>query len=624
MKRLVVLMGFVAILIYSWGCNKHMIKNEPDRNALKLQQELESVNVSLNMAETYEEGSDSLGAEYYYLHALEILDSLSTIYGQDSPIIELQIRVTASFDNYLDYITKLVEDTLSADMILQELNDIYGWENGMDSLSGGSTEDSIPIVLNTKVKKAIKYFTSGRGRKVFNIWLQRAGRYEQLVKKILREEGAPEELFYLAMIESGLNPHARSYARAVGMWQFIYATGRAYGLTQDWWYDDRRDPVKASRAAARHLLDLYERFGDWYLAIAGYNFNPNKIEKRLVHYNVVEFWDLPRLPRQTRNYVPTFLAAVTIARNPEKYGFEMTPEEPVQFDTVNVKECVDLNVVAECIGSSFKEIKQLNPALLRWCTPPDANKWVLNLPANTRETFVAKYDEIPKENKVSWAHHRVKYGETLSTIAGKYRVSVSEIKRFNKIRGSLIRAGQDLVIPIPKDKDHYRKYLATKKTHAPRTSSPRPRPKPVTDVPGRKKHVYEVKQGDSLWDIALFHNVTVTQIRKWNGLGYSRIIKPGQKLNIWLPAGVTLPRSTGGDKEPVKETLLARTEIPGLNVSGTLEQANSETTIHTVRSGDTLWDIAQAYEVSIQDIKRWNGKRNNVIRPGEELKIVRE
>jgi membrane-bound lytic murein transglycosylase D len=623
MKRLVVIAGFVAILINSWSCTKHTVKNEPDRSALELQQDLESVHACLNTAETYPEDSDSLGAEYYYLHALEMLDSLSAIYGQDSSITKLQKKVTASFDSYLDYTAKLEQDSLSAEMVLQDLNDIYG-EHGLDSLYSGTPADSIPIVLNTKVEKAIKYFTTGRGRKVFNIWLQRAGRYEQMVKQILHEEGAPEELFYLAMIESGLNPNARSYARAVGMWQFIYATGRAYGLTRDWWFDDRRDPVKATRAAARHLLDLYERFGDWHLAIAGYNFNPNKIEKRLIQYNVNEFWELPRLPRQTRNYVPTFLATVSIARNPEKYNFQISPDTPLQFDTVTVKECVDLNVVAECIGSSFQEIKQLNPALLRWCTPPDADKWVLNLPANARETFVAKYDEIPKENKVSWAHHRVKYGETLSTIAGKYRVNVSEIKRFNKIRGSLIRAGQDLVIPIPKDKDHYRKYLATKKTSAPRTSSPRPRPKPVTDVPGRKKHVYAVKQGDSLWDIALSHNVTVTQIRQWNGLGYSRIIKPGQKLNIWLPAGIAPPPSTNGDEEPGKETVIARTEIPGLNVSGTLTQANSRTAIHTVRSGDTLWDIAQAYEVSIQDIKRWNGKRNNVIHPGEELKIVRE
>jgi membrane-bound lytic murein transglycosylase D len=208
----------------------------------------------------------------------------------------------------------------------------------------------------------------------------------------------------------------------------------------------------------------------------------------------------------------------------------------------------------------------------------------------------------------------------LSTIAGKYGVSLSEVRRFNNIRGSLIRAGQDLVIPVPKDKDHYRKYLASQKTRAPRRTSYKPKSKPVTNVPGRTKHIYKVKKGDSLWDIALAHNVTVTQIRNWNGLGYSRLIKPGQKLNIWLLAGAAPPQQAD-TPERTQETVLAQAEFPRLNEA--LQQPDSKTIIHTVRSGDTLWDIAQSYEVSIRDIKRWNGKRNSVIHPGEELKIIR-
>lgn len=621
MKRLAVFLGLFMILLFNGACQKQAVKqSETTPENLQLQQELESISSYIETAENYPEDSDTLGVEYYYLSALEKLDSLSAAHGQDSAIVKLRKKITVSLDNFIEESLKPADDSLSAALVQQDLNELFEDISVTDSLSGASAVDSIPIVLNKKVERAIQYFTSGRGRKVFNVWLQRTSRYEDMVKNILREEGAPEELFYLAMIESGLNPQARSYARAVGMWQFIYATGQAYGLNNDWWYDDRRDPVKASRAAARHLLDLYERFGDWYLAIAGYNFNPNKIEKRLSQYNVDEFWELPRLPKQTRNYVPTFLAAVTIAGNPEKYGFAITPEEAVKFDTVTVTECVDLNVVAECIGSSFQELKRLNPALLRWCTPPDLDRWVLNLPSGTGESFAAKYADIPKENKVTWAHHKVRYGETLSTIAGKYGVSLSEVKRFNNIRGSLIRAGQDLVIPVPKDKDHYRKYLASQKTSAPRRTSYKPKAKPVTDVPGRKKHIYEIKKGDSLWDIALAHNVTITQIRDWNGLGYSRLIKPGQKLNIWLPASATPPQQTGAP-EPPKETVLAQAEFPRLDEA--LEQSDSKTIIHTVRSGDTLWDIAQSYEVSISDIKRWNGKRHNVIHPGEELKIIR-
>ncbi|MCK6622127.1 MAG: LysM peptidoglycan-binding domain-containing protein [Calditrichaceae bacterium] len=641
MKQYLILLLLTIILIFNWGCNRLIFKEQPPESpppqseALP-EQDLQTAASYLDLAENPSEAGDSLNPEYYYLHALEVLDSLSAIYGEDSSLTALRRQVTLSFDDYLNQgapETGEAGDTLTADMVMEDLSDIYSEENGSAAFFTDSLQtlarDSIPIVLNSTVEKTIRYFTNGKGRKVFNTWLRRAGRYETMVKSILREEGVPEELFYLAMIESGLNPAARSYARAVGMWQFIAATGRAYGLNQSWWYDDRRDVAKASRAAARHLRDLYQRFGDWNLAIAGYNFNPNKIEKRMNQYNVSEFWELPRLPRQTRSYVPTYLAAVTIAKNPEQYGFEIVPEEPVQFDTVTVRECVDLNVVAEAIGSSFKELKDLNPALLRWCTPPDVEKWVLNLPPRTRETFAAKYDELPKEKKVSWLHHRIRQGETLSTIARKYDVSMSEIQRINRLKGTMIRAGGDLVIPIPQGKEHYQKYIASEKPQ-PRKSSgatarkaPAPARQPLAEVKGRERHLYIVKKGDSLWDIAMAHNLTVSDIREWNGLEYTRLIKPGQELILWLPQDGAPQNGRSGAAPKQPETLLAQAEREPLPSPSTSGGGNGRETVHTVRSGETLWNIAQEYEVSISDLKRWNGKRSNTIHPGEELKILK-
>lgn len=639
MKQYLMLPLMAMMVIFSWGCSRLTFKGQPPepppaQTGRLPEQDLQTVAAYLDLAENTYENADSLSAEYYYLHALEALDSLSSIYGEDSSLTALRRQVTISFDDYLNQGAAETGDTLSADMVMDDLSDIYA-ENGSAVFFSDSLQalplDSIPIVLNKTVEKTIHYFTNGKGRKVFNTWLRRAGRYETMVKNIIREEGVPEELFYLAMIESGLNPNARSYARAVGMWQFIAATGRAYGLNQSWWYDDRRDVAKATRAAARHLRDLYQRFGDWNLAIAGYNFNPNKIEKRLTQYNVSEFWELPQLPRQTRSYVPTYLAAVTIAKNPEKYGFEIIPDAPVQFDTVTVRECVDLNVVAEAIGSSFKELKDLNPALLRWCTPPDVEKWVLNLPPMTRETFAAKYDELPKEKKVSWLHHRIRQGETLSTIARKYDVSMSEIQRINHLKGTMIRAGGDLVIPIPQGKEHYQKYIASEKPQ-PRKSAaatarkaPAPARQPLAEVKGRERHLYIVKKGDSLWDIAMAHSVTVADIREWNGLEYTRLLHPGQELILWLlqdgaPQG---GRIDGGAAPGQPETLLAQAEREPLRSPSASGGGNGRETVHTVRSGDTLWNIAQEYEVSITDLKRWNGKRNNTIHPGEELKILK-
>lgn len=621
MKVLLRMTITVFLLSSLWQCHYFGKKDEAVIPAETIQPqkgitaEIEIINYLIARADSFETAGDTAGVEQCYQHALERLDSLSLTYGEDSLYLATYQKVSDNYQDYIEALSDSSEDELAADYILQDLNELYG--NEIDSslffqekVSQDSAGLGIPLIRNTKVEKAIRYFTRGRGKRVFARWLERTGRYEQLLKKVLREEGAPEELFYLAMIESGLNPRARSYARAVGMWQFISATGRAYGLHHSWWFDERRDPVKATRAAARHLLDLYERFGDWYLAIAGYNFNPRKIEKRLARYKVDEFWELPRLPRQTRNYIPTFLAAVTIAQNPEAYGFEKPTPEPLEFDTVTVRECVDLNVVAQCVGSTFAELKALNPALLRWCTPPDRKSWTLNLPKDTRELFLRKYAEIPKEKKVSWLRHRIRSGETLSTIAQRYGVSIRELKRFNKIRGSLIRAGHSLVIPVPQDRSYYRKYLSSQKRK--RRSVHRT---PVTNVPGREKKVYLVKRGDTLWDVAQLFDVTVTQLRKWNGLGYSRIIKPGQRLNIWLPPG--------GASSPAAAPSLAKNETGGPRATETAEDASGNNFIfYTVRSGDTLWDIARAHHVSIRDLKRWNGKRSNTIRPGDQLKIL--
>lgn len=611
--------GCLAVL-FIWSCSRHTAQEtlQPATAGVDmyLQQELQRISGYLDQAAHPAPESDSLDVEFYYQRAMEELDQLSLTHEFHPAFLDLQSRALAAYDNYLAALNPAPADSLSADFVLQELSELYAAEgNGsLDATVSPNTQQMrIPIVINSKVERAIQYFTRGKGRKVFQRWLERAGTYRPMVQQILREEGAPEELFYLAMIESGFNSQARSWARAVGMWQFISATGRAYGLENSWWFDDRRDPVKATRAAARHLLDLYERFGDWHLAIAGYNFSPGKIEKRLRQKDVNDFWTLPRLPRETRNYVPTYLAAVTIASDPAKYGFEISDSaEPLVFDTMTVKECVDLNVVAEAIGSSFEEMKRLNPGLLRWCTPPDVDRWTLYLPRGKRETFAAKYAEIPKEKKMSWAHHRVRSGETLSTIGRRYGVSVSEIKRFNKISGTLIRAGQSLVIPAPADARVRQKYAASEPEAAPLRAAPRS--KPVENVAGREKHEYVVKQGDSLWDIARRFNVSLAEIRTWNGLGYSRLIKPGQTLNLWL-----LPGGNQGSVAAQPAAVLAQAAPPPVNDS---QPARSGEITHTVASGETLWDIAQTYNVSIGDIKRWNGKRSNLIHPGDALKIM--
>ena len=309
----------------------------------------------------------------------------------------------------------------------------------------------IPIVMNKKVENAINFFQN-KGRKVFTIWLERGNHYIPYLKSIIQEEGMPEDLVYLAMIESGFKPHAYSYAHASGIWQFIASTGKIFGLNIDWWYDERRDPEKATRASMKYLRALYTEFDDWYLAMASYNCGEGKVRRHVQKYGTKDFWKLTRLPRQTRNYVPTYIAAAMIAKDPAKYGF-LEPEykqfEPV--DSVLITECVDLEQIAKFSGTDVKTISNLNPAVTRWCTPPDQEIWV-KLPAGSNVNITEDLKNLPPSERRRWVRHKVRPGEALSTIARSYGTTMAAICDVpeNKIRNrNKIRAGKVLNIPVP-------------------------------------------------------------------------------------------------------------------------------------------------------------------------------
>ena len=372
----------------------------------------------------------------------------------------------------------------------------------------------IPLVRNKKVDQFIEYFRT-KGRRQFEIWLDRLDVYGPMLSSIIEECNLPPELLYLAMIESGLNPKAHSKAAANGMWQFIYSTGKIYGLNRTWYVDERRDPEKATRAACAYLTDLYNEFDNWYLALAAYNAGEGRIRRATKLHQTSDFWQLHSLPRETRNYMPYFLAASIIAKNPLKYGFKRKKtKKPISYDLVTIEKSADLTVLANAANTSFKMIQTLNPELRQSATPSES--YMLKIPKGNKNLFIKNYNALPESERFApqFVSHKVRNGESLWTIARKYRISIHDLVAVNKIRNrSMIRIGQKLTIPVPGMNI---------------ASIPR------TQMQGYNKLTYKVRRGDTLGHIAEDYGTRASNIRKWNSLKYGQPIYPGQKLTLWM------------------------------------------------------------------------------------------
>jgi membrane-bound lytic murein transglycosylase D len=309
---------------------------------------------------------------------------------------------------------------------------------------------SMTLVENDRVRYFIDTFC-GKLRDFFVQALARSGKYIPMMATVLQEAGLPEDLVYLSLIESGFAPTAYSRAKAVGPWQFIRATGVRYGLRIDNWVDERRDPVKSTRAAAAYLKDLHLQFGEWFLAAAAYNAGERRVETALQRTNTSDFWDLTerktQLKLETRNYVPKFIAAALIAGEPEKYGFaDLVYEAPVDYDEVTTHKPLTLTVIARLAQTTVANVKELNPSLLRNVTPPSEEGFTLRLPSGSGEIFTASYKSQYDSPNIKVASYTVKKGETLATIARRYHVRPAQIIEANELKTAQLRAGQQLTI----------------------------------------------------------------------------------------------------------------------------------------------------------------------------------
>jgi peptidoglycan lytic transglycosylase D len=438
-------------------------------------------------------------------------------------------------------------------------------------------------------------FFRGPARERFGIWLARMPRYEPMIRRRLQEAGLPGDLVYLALIESGFSNTATSRARAVGMWQFMKGTARLYGLRIDRWVDERRDPIKATDAAARHLKDLSQMFGSYYLAAAAYNAGAGRVSRGLDRLpdddndtipsdaTFFRLYDTKLLRRETKDYVPKLIAAAMIAKEPAKYGFPpLTVDAQTSYDSIVVPDQTGLDVLARLADTTIAAIRELNPQYLRLTTPPGVAS-VVRVPAGLGEATEVAFGELPAAKRVSYREHVVQAGQTLGGLAKRYGVGTGDIVAANpRLRGRTLRAGQRLIIP---------------------TAGPLPaevaRQLAVSEASEGDFH--RVHRGETLRVIAGRYGVTLHQLQTWNGMGKGTKVRSGQRLRVSAP------------------------EIAVRTKAKVAKPAASKRVVghsHVVRPGETLAGLARRYGVSVQALREANGlSEDATLKRGARLKI---
>ncbi len=529
----------------------------------------------------------------------------------------------------------------------------------------------IPITLNQQVENWIAIF-QGKKHKTFRRWLERSRRYTPMMRAILKDYGLPEDLVYLALIESGFNCRAYSWAHASGPWQFIRGTGRRYGLKINYWIDERRDPVKATHAAAKYLSELYAEFGSWYLAAAAYNAGEAKIRRALTRYRAEDYWEISHrkrryLKRETKHYVPKMLAAAIIAKEPAKYGFTgLVYQKPLAFDQVTVDGGTSLAVAAKAAGVTKAQLVDLNPEIRRGVVPPNLAHYTLRLPKGTQARFQSAYAKLtPKQRKArpDIIVVRVEKGDTLGRIARTYGVRLRDLMALNsRLNPRALRIGQRVMVPPGRFRTTVRRHrvASTKRAR-------RPKRAPAS---GRTRTIYTVRRGDTYWLIAQRYQINWRSIKRWNQRRSSRL-KPGQKLVLYLsasharraaapkrrktfkgpadlPAGAIFYTVRRGDNLWLiaRRFKVSTAQLKRWNRLGThrlrigqrlvvgfksrrrpakvasATRRSTATTTYTVRRGDNLWDIAQRFKVSTSQLRRWNNLRGSRLMPGDTLTVA--
>ncbi len=424
----------------------------------------------------------------------------------------------------------------------------------------------------------------------------RAEPFLHFIEQEVEARHMPSEIALLPVVESAYQPFAYSHGRAAGLWQFIPSTGRRFGLKQNWWYDGRRDVYASTRAALDYLNQLKDDFnGDWLLALAAYNSGEGTVLAAQARNRrrglPTDFWHLD-LPRETRAYVPKLLALGELVKHPARYGIALQPiPDKPYLAVVQIHSQIDLARAADLAGLSLDQIYRLNPGFNRWATAPGGPHRLL-LPQDDAAAFLGKLAELPRRERVSWARHRIRPGETLSVIARRYHTTVAVLRRINGLRGTTIRAGHHLLIPVASESLARYRLSAEQRLLALRR----------TPRAGRRE-VHVVRPGDTLWQIARNFGVSLRALARWNGLAPGDVLRPGRKLVIWKRG-------------------LAR-QVAYVPPAGPPDALGVVQTIrYIVRRGDSLARISQRFRVSVRQLCAWNSiSPRSILHPGQRLTV---